>query len=97
MGKNVTIEYDTFFKSYYVFLKVEEGMMRFDLKFQNKSSGGDLSYVDKGSSNPQIKYFLYDTLNTNGSLTIINQDKTTREGKDYFTSYVFKYLSKTSY
>ena len=96
MGKNVTVEYDTFFKSYYIFLKVEDGMMRFDLKFINKLNDGLLSYVDKGTSE-QNHYFLDDSLKTNGTLTIINQDKITKEGKEYFTTYVFKNLSKTPY
>lgn len=96
MGKNVTVEYDTFFKSYYILLKVEDGMMRFDLKFINKLNDGSLYYTDKGNS-VQNHYFLDDSLNKNGSLTMINQDKITKEGKEYFITYVFKNLSKTSY
>jgi hypothetical protein len=65
MEKNATVEYDTFFKSYYILLKVEDGMMRFDLKSINKVNNDALYYVDKGNSG-QNHYFLEDSLSKMG-------------------------------
>lgn len=74
-GKILSIEYDSFYKSYYILFQMENGATGFGLEYINEFKVPDgVSYrmKEKGKS---IYYDVFDRLEKSGIMIIINREE----------------------